>query len=62
MKRIEIIFKNYTKLSIISERPRQFDNNLEIFDIEEHKMFFINIDEIAYYTIKDLNYQEVNNE
>lgn len=55
-RRIEIIFKNYTRLIIIAERNiLERDNRLEIFDIEEHKMFFINIDEIIYYTIKLLN-------
>lgn len=52
-RRIEIIFKNHTRLVIIAERNiLERDNRLEIFDIEEHKMFFINIEEIIYYTIK----------
>lgn len=52
-RKIEIIFKNYTRLVIIAERNiLERDNRLEIFDIEENKMFFVNIEEIIYYTIK----------
>ena len=52
MKRIEIIFKNCNGLTIISNKVIEHNNILEIFDMEEHKMFFINTEEILYYTIK----------
>lgn len=60
-RRIEIIFENLASLTITTERIREFNNRLEIFDIEEHKMIFVNIEEIMFYTIKPLDYKEETN-
>ena len=50
---IEITFKNLTRLYITSYRIiLDKDNLLKIFDINNGKMFYINRDEIIYYSIK----------
>ena len=50
---IEITFKNFTRLYITSYRIiLDKDNLLKIFDINNGKMFYINRDEIIYYSIK----------
>lgn len=52
-KEIEITFKNFTRLYITSNKMTFRENNLlEIFDIIDRKMFFINRDEIIYYSIR----------
>ena len=53
-KEIEITFKNFTRLYITCYRfvYNKTNNELEVFDINERKMFYINKDEIVYYVIK----------
>lgn len=53
-KEVVITFKNFTRLYITCNRiiNDKINNNLEIFDINDRKMFFINKDEIVFYTIE----------
>lgn len=53
-KEIEITFKNFTRLYITCNRfvYNKTNNELEVFDIDERKMFYINKDEITFFSIK----------
>ena len=53
-KEIEITFKNFTRLYITCNRfiYNKTNNELEVFDINVRKMFYINKNEIIYYSIK----------